>query len=133
MKQENEKELLKLKRVFSIKYILTEKMAEMYLFFVLVISVCFVTKRILYAILMIFLLVFIIFFRLVFEKRKTNQTYMKFYEDRIEFKGRMFFFKTDERVLKYNEIRDITFTQGATFFEKRFQMWRYWKNSNIII
>ena len=46
---------------------------------------------------------------------------MKFYEDRIEYKGRMFLLKLEERTLKYDEIKDITFTQGATFFEKRFQ------------
>lgn len=121
MKKENEKELLKLKRVFSPKYILTEKLAEVYLFFALLIGLCFATKRILYGILMIFVLILIIFFKLVFEKRKSNQTVMKFYEDRVEFKGKMFLFKTEERSLKYEEIKDITFTQGATFFEKRFQ------------
>lgn len=121
MKNENEKELLKLKRVFSPKYILTEKLAEVYLFFVLLIGTCFATKRVLYGIIMIFVLVLVIFLKLVFEKRKSNQTFMKFYEDRIEFKGKMFLFKTEERSLKYDEIKDITFTQGTTFFEKRFQ------------
>ena len=46
---------------------------------------------------------------------------MKFYEDRVEFKGKMFLFKIEDRVLKYDEIKDITYTQGATFLEKRFQ------------
>lgn len=121
MKNESKKELLKLKRVFSPKYILTEKLAEVYLFFALLIGLCFATKRIGYGILMTLVMVLIIFFKLVFEKRKSNQTYMKFYEDRVEFKGKMFLFKTEERTLKYEEIKDITFTQGATFFEKRFQ------------
>lgn len=115
-----EKELLKLKRIFSPKYILTQKLLEVYLFFILVIALCFSTRRILYAIFMIIFLILIIFFVLVIEKRKSNQTVMKFYEDRIEFKGRMFF-KKIHRTLKYSEIKDITFTQGATFFEKRFQ------------
>lgn len=121
MNKEKEKELLKLKRVFSPKYVLTEKLAEVYLFFVLLILICFATKRIIYGIFMIVILVFIIFFKLVFEKRKSNQTVMKFYEDRIEFKGNMFLFKVENRVLKYDEIKDITFTQGATFLERRFQ------------
>ena len=121
MNKKDEKELLKLKRVFSPRYVLTEKLAEVYLFFVLLILICFATKRILYGLLMIVILVFIIFFKLVFEKRRANQTVMKFYEDRIEFKGKMFLFKVENRVLKYDEIKDITFTQGATFLERRFQ------------
>lgn len=116
-----EKELLKLTRVFSPKYILTEKLAEVYLFFILLVGVCFATKRILYGILMILLLILIVFVVFVLEKRKSNQTYMKFYDDRIEYKGKMFGIKTFERSLKYSEIKDITFTQGTTFFEKRFQ------------
>ncbi|MBR2289199.1 MAG: hypothetical protein IJ867_00900 [Clostridia bacterium] len=116
-----EKELLKLKRVFSPKYILTEKLAEVYLFFILLIGLCFASRRIGYGILMIFLLVLIVFFKLVFEKRKSNQTVMKFYEDRVEFKGKMFLWKVEERSLKYEEIKDIMFSQGTTFFEKRFQ------------
>ena len=64
---------------------------------------------------------------------------MKFYEDRIEFKGRVFFVRVKNRVLKYEEIKDITVTQGATFFEKRFQkafgygnIYVYPKKGNII-
>ena len=123
MKKENEKEkeLLKLKRVFSPKYILIEKLAETYLIFVLLIGLCFATKRILYGILMIFVLIIIIFAKLVLEKRKSNKTYMKFYEDRIEFKGSMLLSKVEERCLRYDEIKDITATQGTTFFEKIFQ------------
>lgn len=121
MKQENEKELLKLKRVFSPKYILIEKLAEIYIFFALVIALCFVSKKYVYGIIMILILIGIVFFKLVFEKRKSNQTYMKFFEDRVEYKGKMFLFKTENRVLKYEEIKDIAYTQGATFFEKRFQ------------
>lgn len=116
-----EKELLKLKRVYSTKYILTEKLLEVYLFFILVLAICFSSKKIVYAIFSILFFLVIVFFKLVFEKRKSNQTYMKFYEDRVEFKGRMFLFKVEERTLKYDEIKDITFTQGATFIEKRFQ------------
>ena len=121
MKEEKEKELLKLRREFSPKYILTEKLLEIYIFFILLIALCFSTGRVLYGVLTIFILILIIFVKLVLEKRKSNQTVMKFYEDRIEFKGKMFLFKTEERTLKYNEIKDITFTQGATFCEKTFQ------------
>lgn len=121
MNEENEKELLKLKRVFSPKYVLTEKLAEVYLFFVLIIGFCFASRRIWYGIVMILLLALIIFFKLVFEKRKANQTYMKFYQDRVEFKGKMFLFRIENRSLRYDEIKDITFTQGTTWFEKIFQ------------
>ena len=121
MKKENNNELLKLKRKFSPKYILTEKMLEMYIIFILFFVLCLAANKLLYGFLAIIILAFIVFFKLVFEKRKSNQTVMKFYEDRIEFKGYMFFLKIKERVLKYDEIKDITFTQGATFLEKRFQ------------
>ena len=139
MNNENEKELLKLKRVFSPKYILTEKLAEVYLFFALLIAMCFTMGKIWYGIIMTVLLVLIIFFKLVFEKRKSNQTYMKFYEDRIVFKGKMFFLKVENRSLKYDEIKDITMTQGTTFFEKMFQkkfgygnIYVYPKKGNIV-
>lgn len=121
MKKEKEKELLKLNREFSPKYILTAKLLEIYLFFVLLIVFCFLAKRVLYGIFIIVILGIIIFAKLVLEKRNSNQTVMKFYEDRIEFKGKIFFVKVNERILKYDEIKDITFTQGSTFFEKRFQ------------
>ena len=121
MKKEKEKELLKLKREFSPKYILTAKLLEIYLFFVLLIVFCFLINRVLYSIFIIIILFIITFAKLVLEKRSSNQTVMKFYEDRIEFKGRVFFLKVKDRVLKYSEIKDITFTQGSTFFEKRFQ------------
>lgn len=117
---ENEKELLKIKRKFSPKYILTGKMIEPYLVFLLLIIVCFSSKRILYGIIIILLFVLFTFVKLVFEKRKSNQTYMKFFNDRIEYKGKVLF-RNQERVLKYDEIKDITFTQGITFLEKRFQ------------
>ncbi len=116
-----EKELLKIKREFAPKYILTEKLLEVYLFFVLFIVLCFSAKRFLYGIVAILILILVVFIKLVLEKRKANQTVMKFYEDRIEFKGKMFLFKTEERTLRYNEIKDITVTQGASFIEKRFQ------------
>ena len=117
----NEKELLKIKREFSPKYILTQKMLEIYLFFALLIGLCIIAKKIVYVIFTVLILLFITFFKLVYEKRKTNQTVMKFYDDRIEFKGKIFFINAKNRVLKYNEIKDITVTQGANFFEKRFQ------------
>ena len=121
MKKDKEKELLKIKRVFSPKYVVTEQLMEVYIFFLLLVLACFATKRIFAGILMIAFLVFIIFFKLVFEKRKSIQTYMKFYDDHVEFKGKMLFWKMSERSLKYEEIKDITVTQGTTFFEKRFQ------------
>ena len=121
MKKEKEKELLKLKRVFSPKYILTEKLIEVYLFFILLIALGIKAKKVGYVVAFVLILLCIIGFKLVFEKRKSNQTTMKFYEDRIEFKGKMFLFKVEERILKYDEIKDITCTQGATFLEKRFQ------------
>ena len=115
------KELLKIKREFSPKYILIEKMFEVYLFFILLIAVCISIKKILYCVLMIIILILVIFTKLVLEKRKSNKTVMKFYEDRVEFKGRMYFIKAENRVLRYDEIKDITVTQGIGFFEKRFQ------------
>ena len=118
---EKEKELLKLKRIYSPKYILTEKLLEVYLFFILLIAICISSGKILYTIVTVIIFVLIVFLKLISEKRKSNQTVMKFYEDRIEYKGRMFLFKLEKRILKYDEIKDITFTQGSTFFEKRFQ------------
>ena len=139
MKNEDEKELLKIKRVFSPKYILTEKLAEVYLFFALLIGICIAMRRIGYAVFMVFVAVLIIFLKLVFEKRKSNQSYMKFYKDRVEFKGKVFLFKIEKRVLEYSEIKDITVTQGASLFEKMFQkkfgygnLYVYPKKGNLI-
>ena len=82
---------------------------------------CVASKRIFYVIFTVIIFILIIFAKLVIEKRSSNQTVMKFYEDRVEFKGRIFFVKVKERILKYSEIKDITITQGSNFFEKRFQ------------
>ena len=107
MKKEKEKELLKLKRIFSPKYILTQKLLEVYLFFILLIAICFSMGKVLYAVFTILIFIIIVFFKLVLEKRKSNETVMKFYEDRIEYKGRMFLLKLEERTLKYDEIKDM--------------------------
>ena len=121
MIKEKEKELLKLNIEFSPKYILISKMFEVYLFFLILIFICFSLKKILYGILTIIMFIFVVIFKVAIEKRKSDMAEMKFYDDRIEFKGKMFFFNVKERILKYDEIKDITFTQGATFFERRFQ------------
>ena len=58
MSEEKEKELLKLKRKYSLKYILIAKMLEVYLFFILFTLLCFSLKRIGYGIIAIILFAF---------------------------------------------------------------------------
>ena len=91
MKKEKEKELLKLKREFSPKYILTAKLLEIYLFFTLFIVICFLINKVLYGIFIIIILGIIIFAKLVLEKRSSNQTVMKFMKIELNLKEESFF------------------------------------------
>lgn len=134
-----EKELLKIKKKYSIKYILTAKLIEVYIVFLLAIIVSFGSGEIGIGVFSIFILIVIIFLVLILSKKSAAQTYMLFYEDRIVYK-RKFLFTNKEKVMKYNDIKDIVFTQGTNWYTRMWQklfklgnIYVYPKKGNIIM
>ena len=128
--QENKKELLKIKKKYSIKYVLTAKLMEIYFIFILVISVAFYSRLISIGIFSIFILIAIIIAVLILSKKSAAKTYMTFYDDKIVYK-RKFLFIDKERELKYSEVKDIVFTQGTNWFTRMWQ--KIYKYGNIYV
>lgn len=118
--QNNKKELLKIKKKYSIKYILIEKLAEVYIVFLLVIIFSAYYNQISAIVLSIFALLVIVLGMLILSKKSAAETYIIFYEDRIFYK-RKFLFINKERTLKYDEVKSITFTQGVNWYQKIWQ------------
>jgi hypothetical protein len=129
LKNDN-KELLRIKKKYSPKYILTEKLFEIYLIFLLLILVCIYSKNVFGTVLFILSLIVIIISVLAISKRNAKKTYMAFYENKIVFKGKMLFMNVD-RTIKYEDVKDIVFTQGSGWFEKIFQ--KMFKLGNIYV
>ena len=115
-----EKELLRVKKKYSPKYILTAKLAEVYLIFLLFIAICFASKKIAYGFLGMVALILSVLGFLIISKKNAKSNYISFYDDKVVYKGKKLWWDS-ERTLKYSEIKDITFTQGSSFFEKRIQ------------
>jgi hypothetical protein len=114
------KELLRVKKKYSPKYILTAKLAEVYLIFLLFIAICFASKKIAYGFLGMIALILSVLGFLIISKKNAKSNYISFYDDKVVYKGKKLWWDS-ERTLKYSEIKDITFTQGSSFFEKRIQ------------
>lgn len=136
--QENKKELLKVKKKYSIKYVLVVKLIEVYIVFLLVISASFLYRLISIGIVSFFILVAIIIISLILSKKSASQTYILFYDDRVFYKRKFLFIDT-ERTLEYSEIKDIVFTQGTTWYTRMWQkifgfgnIYIYPKKGNII-
>ena len=91
-------ELLRIKKKYSIKYVLTAKLFEVYLVF----------------------LILIIFGALILSKKSAAQTYISFYEDKVVYK-RKFLFMNKEKEMKYENIADIGYNQGTSWVTRFFQ------------
>lgn len=135
---ENEKELLKVKKKYSIKYVLLVKLIEVYIIFLLVIIISFYSGLVSIGILSIFVLLAIIIGTLILSKKSASKTYMSFYDDRIVYK-RKFLFIDKERTLEYSEVKDIVYTQGTSWYTRIWQkilkfgnIYVYPKKGNII-
>lgn len=135
---ENEKELLRLKKKYSIKYVLLVKLIEVYIIFLLVIIISFYSGLVSIGILSIFVLLAIIIGTLILSKKSASKTYMSFYDDRIVYK-RKFLFIDKERTLEYSEVKDIVYTQGTSWYTRIWQkilkfgnIYVYPKKGNII-
>jgi uncharacterized membrane protein (DUF485 family) len=126
----DKKEILRIKQKYSPKYILTRKLFEVYIIFILLIFFCAYAKNILGAILCLALLIFIVIAVLAINKKNSKNTYMAFYETKIVFKGKIMLMNV-ERILSYDDVKDIVFTQGTGWFEKIFQ--KIFKLGNIYV
>jgi len=58
---------------------------------------------------------------LIIGKKNAAQTHLSFYESKVVFKGIYFMFFKIDRVLAYEDIKDIVFTQGTNWLERVFQ------------
>ena len=127
---DDNKEILRVNQKYSPKYILTKKMIEVYIIFIFLIVVSFYSKNVLGVFLFGFLLAVIVLGALIISKRNAKGTYMSFYNKKIVFKGRFLFIKTNKEI-RYDEIKDVVFTQGTSFCEKFFQ--KLFKLGNIYV
>lgn len=133
IKKEMEKDievLLKVKQKYSPKYILTRKLFEVYVIFLLLIAFCFSNNNIFQGVLYTLILILIIFGTLIISKKNSKKNYIAFYETKVVFEGKVFF-KTVKRELAYSEIKDIVFTWGTGWFENFFQ--KIFKLGNIYV
>lgn len=118
--EQNKEELLKIKKKYSIKYVLIEQLAEVYIVFLLVIIFCAYSNQISGIVFSVFALIIIVLGALIFSKKSAAETYIIFYDDKIFYK-RKFLFINKERTLKYDEVKSITFIQGTNWYQKIWQ------------
>ena len=123
-------ELLRIKKKYSPKYILIVKMIDWYIVFGIIIVISFIGKNILTSIGFILILLFSMFASLVLGKLSAKKTYLSFYENKVVYK-RKFLFININRELKYNEIKDIVFTQGTSWLSRTFE--RIFKFGNVYV
>ena len=115
-----EKELLRIKKKYSIKYVLIVKLIEVYIIFLLVILFSFFSNRIGIGIFSIFLLVVFVIVYLILSKKSASKTYMIFYDTKVVYKRKFLSFEK-ERALEYSEIKDIVYTQGTSWYTRFWQ------------
>lgn len=131
--------LLKVNKKYSIKYVLTAKMFEIYLIFIVFIFACWTygTKKMIIG--AVILLIIVALLALILSKKSASKTYIVFYEDKVVFK-RKFLFRNTTKEMPYSNIKDIVFTNGTNwitrFFQKIFHLgniYIYPKKGNILI
>ena len=132
-------ELLRIKKKYSIKYVLTAKLFEVYIVFLLFIAGSVIISRPALIIGFVILLIFIILGTLILSKKSASQTYISFCEDKVIYK-RKFLFINKEREMKYEDIADIGYNQGNNFITRWFQklfhfgnIYIYPKKGNILL
>lgn len=136
--EKDTQELLRIKKKYSPKYILIVKLIECYIIFGILIAFSIVGRNFLNLICFVFILILIMLVSLVLGKKSAAKTYLAFYENKVIYK-RKFLLRDTTRELNYDEIKDIVFTQGpswfARFFQKRFKfgnVYVYPKKGNIL-
>ena len=132
-------ELLRVKKKYSPKYILTAKMLEIYLFFLIFIIVSSLSKNIGMAVLFVVGLLLIMFTALILGKKSASKTYIVFGDKKIVYKRKFLFINT-EREIAYEDVKDIVFTQGTSWIQRIFQkafglgnIYVYPKKGNILL
>lgn len=113
-------ELLKIKKKYSIKYVLTAKLFEVYIIFLLFCIGTVLISKPVYIIFFIILLIIIILATLILSKKSAINTYITFYEDKVVYK-RKFLFINKEKVMQYKDIADIGYNYGNTLITSWFQ------------
>ncbi len=109
-------EMLKIKRKYSIAYVLV-KYAWIILIFILSAIGCFAFSSPLEGVACITIFVVVMGLLLFLDKRLARASKAVFYETKIVYTFKFLFFDT-EKVVKYSDLADITYFQ--TFAQKRF-------------
>ena len=132
-------ELLRIKKKYSIKYVLTAKLFEVYIVFLFFVIGAIIISRPILIIGFIVLLIAIILATLILSKKSAAQTYISFCEDKVVYK-RKFLFINKEKEMKYENISDIGYNQGNNFIVRWFQklfhfgnLYIYPKKGNILL
>lgn len=110
------KEVLKIKRKYSISYEIV-KYAWIIVIFILSSLICISTGGILEELLLILIFAVIIGFLLFIDKRIAMATTAVFYEKKVVYTFKFLFIDT-EKVVKYTDLRDVTYYQ--TYRQKKF-------------
>ena len=129
VKIENNNVLLNLKRKYKIRYILF-KYWEVFL---ILIASGMMTNKISGMLFCLFILLIVICFLLIWDKRKAKATSCKFYNDRVEYFCNFGFTKVSRKI-KYEDIDYISFNQS--FLQKFFDfadIYIYAKKGNILL
>lgn len=118
-KIEKEKELLRVKKKYSIKYILLRKMLEPYAIYMIAVAVLVNVSMYGSIFLCTLLLLLIMFVMLALSKKSAANTYISFLETKLVYR-RKFLFVNKRKVMNYSDIDDIVFTYGPSTFTKIF-------------
>ncbi len=132
-------ELLRIRKKYSPKYVLTANLFEIYIFYFLLIllSVYSNNKAIIIPITVVMILIVLII--MIWQKKSSAETYISLYNTKMVYK-RKFLFINKEKTIAYDDVKDIVFAQGTGWisrvFQKLFHMgniYVYPKKGNIIM
>lgn len=132
-------ELLRVKKKYNFKYIMTCKLIELHIIFALFIMCFILRKSIGTALLMLLLYILILSITLILYKKSAENTYISFQENKVVYRRKFLFVNKKEEML-YNEIKNISFTYDpsvyAKFWQKKFNIGNlviYPKKGNIFV
>lgn len=118
--EKDKEELLRIRKKYSFKYALTANMFELYIFYIILILFSFYMNNIMYGIVFTVLILIVAIFILIWQKNSAKETYLSFYSTKVVYK-RKFLFTYKEKILEYDEIKDIVFVQGTNMITRIFQ------------
>ena len=137
--EKDTEELLRIRKKYSLKYVLTANMFEVYIFYFLLVFLAIYSNNKTIIIPMTMVILIVMFLVMVWQKRSSAETYISLYKTKMVYKRKFLFINT-EKTIAYDEIKDIVFTQGTGWISRIFQkifhfgnIYVYPKKGNIIM